>query len=822
MVSAAAPDPTDPERPFGVRRFGRGQPVPRSEDPRLLTGRGRFTADVTLTGEVHALILRSAHGHAAIRSIDTSAALRLPGVLAVVTGADSRAEGLGDIPCAVPVADKAGRPLPRPGRPVLAGERVRFVGEPVACIVAESREIAAEACDRIVVDDEVLPAVGTIAAARAHAADAIWPDAPGNVAFYAEIGDAAAVETAFDGAAHIVEVTLVNNRVVPCALEPRSCIGTYDRATGGFTLYTGSQGAHAIRSQLARNTLKVPEDSIRVIVGDVGGGFGSKLFHYPEEALVLWLARRLGRPVKWVGERGEAFLGDTHGRAQENHIEAAFDAGGRILALRVNSRADVGAYLNLVAPANAAFGTMGMLPGVYDIPALFASCEGVYTNTVPVDAYRGAGRPEATYVIERLMDAAARRLGLAPEEIRRRNMVRAEQMPYRTATGKVFDSGDFPVVLDKALQAADRAGFDSRRAEAASRGRLRGFGLSCYVEVCGFGDETVQVRFAGDGGIEVLAGTQSTGQGHETAFAQLVADRLGVSLERIRVIQGDTAIIPSGRGTAGSRTLMIAGSAISRALDQVVDHGRDIVARLFQADPGDVVFTEGTFRVPATGQSIHITELAAAAREPDNRPGDDGREDTGSGLDASARYAMEASSFPNGCHTCEVEIDPETGETTIAGYHVVDDFGTVLNPLLLTGQVVGGVAQGIGQALMEVAEFDPDTARPVATSFATYAVPQAVDLPVVDVQFAPVPCRTNPLGIKGAGEAGAVAACPAVINAILDALAPFGVEHLDMPATPETVWRALRSAPRPSPSPSSSPSPSPSPSPEQHHDRKYQ
>ncbi len=774
--------------------FGVGQPVTRAEDMRLLTGTGVFVADRVLADEVHAMVLRPPLAHAAIGAIDPSAALALPGVLAVITAADLLASGIGDIPCGVPVYDRSGRRLPSPGRRVLARDRVRFVGEPVAVVVADTCRLAQDAADLVVVDYRPLPAVGTMIEAIASEAPELWPDAPGNVAFHWQIGDLGAVDNVFAGAAYVVSLDLVNNRVVPCALEPRSVLGTFDPETNRYTLYTGTQGAHHIKSQLAKSTLGVPADSVRVVVGDVGGGFGSKLFHYPEEALVLWAARRLGRPVKWVGSRAEAFVADTHGRAQENAIDAAFSRDGRILALRCRSRADMGAYLSAYAPANAAMSTGGMLPGAYDIPLLYAECQGIYTNTTPVDAYRGAGRPEATYAIERIMDTAARRFSMTPEEIRHRNLVQPNQMPYRTATGKLFDSGDFPTILEETMVRADRAGFGMRRAQSEARGRCRGFGLSYYVEVCGYGDETVTLRFLNNGTVELLVGTQSTGQGHETAFAQVVADGLGIPFSSIVVRQGDTDLVLTGRGSAGSRTLTVAGGAILAAVDAVIDKGRTLAARAFQADPDDVVFADGRFRIGQTGQSLGALDLAAIARDPQDYSSDDCFSASGKTLEGVGTYALSASTFPNGCHACEVEVDPETGDVEILRYTVVDDFGTVINPLLLVGQIAGGVAQGIGQALMEQAAYESETALPIATSFAAYAAPQAVDLPSLDISFHPVPCATNPLGVKGAGEAGAVAACPAVINAVVDALAPLGVHHVDMPATPEAIWRALQSA----------------------------
>ena len=771
-------------------RFGLSQPVLRSEDRRFLTGTGRYTADIDLPAQAHAVILRSQHAHAQIGSIDAAEALAMPGVLAIVTAPDLAAEGLGDIPCAVPVKGPGGQPVPSPGRPLLARDRVRFVGEPVAMIVAATLAQARDAAESVLVDYAPLPAVATVEDATADGAPVrIWDGASGNVAFFWERGDAARVEAELRRAAHVVRLQLVHNRLVPCPMETRAALGAYDEADGRYTLYTSSQGAHQIKDHLSRHTLKVPADRLRVIVPDVGGGFGTKIFHYPEEALVLWVARRLGRPVKWVADRSEAFIGDTHGRDQRSRIAAAFDTAGRCLALRVDTLANMGAYLNEFGPAIPTQMTGCMLSGAYAIPAIHATCRGVYTNTVPLDAYRGAGRPEAAYLLERLMDAAARQLGFPPDEIRRRNFIRPEQMPYRTAAGPTYNSGDFARNLEDALAASTWAAFADRRAEAKTRGRLRGIGLSCYVEICGFDEEEATLRCAGDGSVELLIGTQSTGQGHETAYAQIIADKLDVPFESVRVAQGDTDRIPFGGGTSGSRSLPVGGPAVKAACAALIARGEELARQLLQAGERPVRFADGRFVVDGMQQSISVLELAAALATPEN-PATKGL----GTLQASGRYKLEASTFPNGTHVCEVEVDPETGTIEIADYHVVDDFGTVVNPLLLRGQVVGGIAQGIGQALFENAVYDRDSAQLLSGSFVDYAIPRAHDIPPIDVRFNSIPCTTNPLGIKGAGEAGTIGACPAVVNAVIDALSPLGVTHVDMPLTPETVWRAIIAA----------------------------
>ncbi|MBK8175027.1 MAG: xanthine dehydrogenase family protein molybdopterin-binding subunit [Rhodospirillales bacterium] len=784
-----------------MRRFGLSQPVPRSEDQRFLTGTGRYTADFSLPGQAHAVVLRSMHAHAEIAGIDAEAALAMPGVLAVITANDLAAAGLGEIPCAVTVRNEAGETMPSPGRPLLASGRVRFVGEPVAFIIAETRADALNAAEALFIDYRPLSAVATIEDAIAEDAIAedatagpapgdIWPGAPGNLAFFWSRGDEAAVTTTIAAAAHVVRLTLVNNRVIPCPMEARAAIGAFDAATGAYTLITSSQGAHQIRDHLCQHTLKVPAEKLRVIVPDVGGGFGTKIFHYPEEALVLWAAARLGRPVRWIADRMEAFQGDTHGRDQRNHIVAAFTQDGTLQALRVDTLANMGAYLNEFAPAIPSQMTGCMLSGSYAIGQIFATCRGVYTNTVPIDAYRGAGRPEAAYLVERLMDAAAHTLGLAVDEIRRRNFIRPEQMPYHTAAGPTYDSGNFARNLDDALAAADWNGFENRRQEARARGYLRGRGLSSYVEICGFDAEEATLRCGDDGTIELLIGTQSTGQGHQTAYAQIICEDLGVPFEAIRVTQGDTGRIPFGNGTSGSRSLPVGGPAVRAACAALIERGREHAARLLQATQDAIVFAGGRFTVFGSERGIGLLELTAAVNAPENRTAVEGE----SALQASGRFELAASTFPNGTHVCEVEIEPDTGRVQVVTYHVVDDFGRVVNPLLLAGQVHGGIAQGIGQALFERAIFDRETGQLLSGSFVDYALPRAHDIPPIDFRYNQVPCTTNPMGIKGAGEAGTIGACAAVVNAAIDALSELGVRHVDMPLTPETIWRAIANA----------------------------
>lgn len=775
-----------------TQAMGLGAAVPRSEDRRFLTGRGRYVADIVLAGEVVAMVLRSPQAHADLVSIDCRAARAVPGVLAILTGDDVVADGLGEIPCEIAVKAADGKALPRPGRPLLAQGRVRFVGEPVAMVVAESRAAAQDALELIAVSYRERPPFSSFDEALDADASPLWDGAPGNIAFHWQRGDEAKTAAALAAASHLVRLSLVQNRLIPCPMEPRACLGAFDPVTGRYTLYTSSQGAHGVRDGLSEATLKVDAERIHVVVPDVGGGFGTKIFHYPEEALVLWAARRTGRPVKWVGERLEAFTADTHGRDQRNELIAGFDDDGRCVALRVDTLANMGAYLNTFGPAVPSQMTGCMLSGVYAIPAIFATCRGVYTNTVPVDAYRGAGRPEAAYAIERLMDTAARELGLPPDEIRRRNFIPADAIPYRSPMGPTYDSGDFAANLQLALQKADWEGFTARRDASKMGGTLRGIGLSTYIEICGFAGEEAHLLFADDGSVELRIGTQSTGQGHQTAYAQLIAGRLGVPFECVRVVQGDTDLIPTGHGTSGSRSLPVGGPAIDAACTAVLARGERFASHLLQAGGQPVCFENGRFFVKGGERAINLLDLAAAARDPDNLP--PGEQTPG--LDARGAFVLHGSTFPYGCHVAEVEIDPATGRAEIVRYTAVDDFGTIVNPQLLEGQVHGGIAQGIGQALYEEAVYEKETAQLVTGSFHDYSVPHAADLPLFAVQFTSVPCTTNPLGLKGAGEAGTIAATPAVINAILDALAPAGVTHIDMPATPERIWRALRGAQR--------------------------
>ncbi len=770
-------------------QFGMGQPVRRLEDQRLVTGHGRYTDDISLSHQAYAYVLRSPHAHARIRGIDTAAAEAAPGVLAVYTAADLSRDGIGTIPLLTPLPNRDGSPCKAPPYPVLAADRVRHAGDAVALIVAETPAQAKDAGELVAVDYEPLPAAVETATALAQSQPLVWDDAPQNLHLDWEIGDKAATDAAFARAKHVIALRLGNNRLVANSMETRNAIGDWSAGEQRYTLYSSTQGSHVVR-QIMSGVLNVPENRIRVVTPDVGGGFGMKLFLYREFVLVLYAARKLGRPVKWAPERSEAFLSDTQGRDNVTDAELALDGDGRFLAIRIATVANMGAYLSNFSSFIPTLAGTQMLTGLYTLPAAYVGVKCVFTHTVPVDAYRGAGRPEAAYVVERLVDVASRRLGIPAAELRRRNFVKREQMPYNTALGLTYDSGDFVRNMDDALRLADQAGFASRRAAARKTGKLRGFGFATYIEQCGTGgDEMAELRFDPSGTATLLIGTQSSGQGHHTAYAQFVADGLGIPLEQIRFQQGDTDQVSFGRGTGGSRSLPVGGNAVRGAIDKVIAKTKKIAAHKLEAAEADIEFADGAFRIAGTDRSVDFTTIAKAAFEPSELP--PGME---SGLDETARYMHKASTFPNGCHVCEVEIDAETGATRIVRFLVVDDFGTVVNPLLLAGQVHGGIGQGVGQALLEDCVYDPESGQLVSGSLMDYAMPRADSVPAIEFSYNVVPCTTNPLGIKGAGEAGAIGAPPAVINAIVDALAEYGVEHVEMPATAERVWRAIADA----------------------------
>lgn len=778
-------------------RFGAGQAIRRVEDRRFLTGTGRYTDDIVRPGQAVAVVVRSPYAHAVVTGVDASAACGLAGVLGVFTIADLDADGIGGIPCDFAVTNRDGTRMPLPERPVLARDRVRHVGEPVALVVAETLLAARDAAELVEVDYRPLDAVVDMRAALAPGAPILHDQVPGNLWFDWEMGDATAVEAAFAAAERVVSLDLVNNRLAPTALEPRSAIGEYDGANGRLTLTTGSQGSHALRDWLARDVFRVPAGAVRVVAPDVGGGFGMRLFLYPEHVLVTWAARRLGRPVRWVADRSEGFLADTHGRDHLSQASLALDAEGRFLALQVSTLANLGGVLSQYSGFIPTFGGSGMLTGVYAIPALHVRVRGVATNTGPVDAYRGAGRPEATFLIERLVDKAARAVGVSPVELRRRNFIPASAMPYRTAGGKTYDTGDFAANLDEALRRADWDGFADRRERSRANGTLRGRGLAYYVESCAHGDaEAADIRIGPDGRATILIGTQSTGQGHETAFAQMAAATLGMAVDRVTVVQGDTDRVATGGGTGASRTLAVGGAALAVAMDKVIAMGKQVAARVLGVADAEIDFADGVFHT-RDGRNGHLTlGEAAGANLGEAAVANLGEAAVaaGSGLSGHGSYKPPGSTFPNGCHVCEVEVDPDTGAVAIVAYTIVDDVGVILNPLLLEGQIIGGAAQGIGQALLEAVVHDPVSGQLLTGTMVDYAMPRADAMPDFTFATNEIACRRNPLGVKGAGEAGTVGAAPAVINAVVDALASLGIDHIDMPATPLRVWQAIRAA----------------------------
>src|SRR5262245_9104073 len=785
-----------PERsmsePVVVEKFAVGQAVRRIEDQRLLQGLGRYSDDVNLPRQAYAAVVRSTHAHARIARVDVSAARAAPGVLAALTGADVAADGLGNMPTDGTRKRGDGSPGFRTPRPALLGDRVRHVGDPVALVVADTRERAADAAALMRVEYEPLPAVTATAHAVRPGSPAVWDEAPDNVAFVWEAGIRDAVDRAFAGAAHVTRLDFVVSRVAAAPLEPRAAVGEYDRRTGRYTLYTGIQGPHGSRALLA-DIFKVPQSHMRVVTGEVGGSFGMRSGLYPEMVLVLWAARRLGRPVKWTSDRREGFVTDEHGRDNLSTAELALDANGRFLALRVAINLNVGAYLT---PRSAGPGTnnVGGIAGIYTTPAIHVQTTGVFSNTTPTGPYRGAGRPEATYAIERVIDVAAMELRIDPIELRRRNLIPSSAMPFKTGLVFTYDCGEFARGMDMALGLADRAGFEKRRAEARQRGKLRGLGIANPIEVAGgpytaMNPDTAELRVNADGPVSLFAGSTSMGQGNETAFAQIVSEKLGVPPERIQVFWGDSDLLGAGRGNGGSGALTVGGSAVTRATEKIVERGRKIAARLLEAAPEDVVHQDGKFTVKGTDKGVSLANVARAAYVPRQLP--QGMEP---GFSEEASFTPSAVTFPNGSQICEVEIDEDTGAVRVVRHTVVDDVGRMVNPMLVKGQIHGGVVQGLGQGLYEELSYDPATGQLLAGSFMDYAMPRADDMPAFDVDSHEVPTAVNPLGAKGVGEAGTVGALPALLNAVNDALAPLGVRHLDMPVTAERVWRAIQDA----------------------------
>ena len=782
---------------------GIGASVKRKEDLRFLSGRGQYTDDINRPGQTYAHILRSPHAHAAIKGIDTAAAKAMPGVVAIFTGADM--QGIGGLPCGWQIHNKDGSPMAEPPHPVLAQGKVRFVGDAVAAVIATTRAQARDAAEAIEVEYEVLPAVATMEAALAPGAAAVHDGVAGNLCYDWHIGDPAVNAAAFQGAHKVVEFELVNNRLVPNAMEPRAAIGDFDPTTGDYTLYTTSQNPHVIRLLMGAFVLQLPEHKLRVVAPDVGGGFGSKIFHYAEEAIVTWAAGKIARPVKWTADRTESFVTDAHGRDHVTKARLALDAEGRFLALHVQTLANMGAYLSTFSTSVPTYLYATLLAGVYTTPTVYAEVKAVFTNTVPVDAYRGAGRPEATFLLERLVDVAAREMGMDRIEIRRRNFIPADAFPYQTPVALQYDSGDYEATLREALKVSGWDGFEARRAEAKARGKLRGIGISTYLEACGIAPSAVvgalgaraglyevgTIRVHPTGSVTVLTGTHSHGQGHETTLAQLVTDRLGVPLAQVDIVHGDTAKIPFGMGTYGSRSLAVGGSAMVKAMDKIVAKARRIAAHLMEASVEDVEFDRGTFRVAGTDKTKSWGEICLTAYVPHNYP----IEEIEPGLDETAFYDPKNFTYPGGCHICEVEIDPDTCQVEVVNFTAVDDVGRVINPMIVEGQVQGGVAQGIGQALLETAVYD-ESGQLLSASFMDYQMPRANDLPPVSVATHTTLCTHNPLGVKGCGEVGAIGSPPAVINAVVDALRDYGVRHIEMPATPAKIWGIIHAGRR--------------------------
>jgi carbon-monoxide dehydrogenase large subunit len=782
---------------------GIGASSKRREDVRFLTGAGRYTDDLNRPGQAYVAFLRSRVAHGRIVSLDVSAAEAAPGVLKVFTAADFAA--VGGVPCGWLITDRHGQPMKEPKHPILAEGKVRHVGDPVAAVVAETLAEARDALELIALEIEELPAVVDMKAAMTQGV-AVHDEAPDNLCYDWEFvaENKPAVDKAFAEAAHVATLELVNNRLVANPMEPRCAIGDYDRADDQHTLWTTSQNPHVIRLLMGAFVLGIPEHKLRVVAPDVGGGFGSKIYHYAEEAFVTFAAKVLNRPVKWTSDRSEAFLSDAQGRDHLTKIELALNADHEFTALRCETYANMGAYLSTFAPCIPTWLHGTLLAGNYRTPLIYTNVKAIFTNTVPVDAYRGAGRPEATYQIERIVDKAARELGVDPVELRRKNFIRKDQFPYQTPVAVVYDTGDYHATMDRVLEMADAAGFPARKAESAARGKLRGLGYAHYIEACGIAPsslvgalgaraglyEAATVRVNPTGSVSVFTGAHSHGQGHETTFAQVVADMLGLPESSIDIVHGDTNRVPFGMGTYGSRSLAVGGSAIVKSVEKIVAKAKKIAAHLLEAAEADIVFEDGQFKVAGTDRAKAFGEIALAAYVPHKYP----IEDIEPGLEETSFYDPKNFTYPSGAYACEVEVDPDTGVVKALAFHAADDFGNVVNPMIVEGQVMGGVAQGIGQAMMEKIGFD-ENGQPTAASYMDYAMPRAADVPNVSVDHSCVtPCTHNPLGVKGCGEAGAIGSPPAFVNAVIDALAPLGVTHIDMPLTPRAVWEAIGAA----------------------------
>jgi aerobic carbon-monoxide dehydrogenase large subunit len=784
------------------RETGIGASVRRKEDYRFLTGSGNYTDDVQVPGQTYAYFLRSPHAHARIGSIDRSAAQTAPGVIAVLTGEDLAADKVGGVPCGWLITDVNGQPMKEPAHPALAQGKVRHVGDQVAIVIAATYLQAKDAAELIQVEYDPLPAVVDARDAIKPGAPVLHDEASDNKCYTWSIGDRAAVDMAFGRAHHVTRIELTNNRLIPNAIEPRAALAQYNRADDAYTLYVANQNPHVERLLLTAFVLGLPEHKMRVIAPDVGGGFGSKIFLYAEDVVLAWAAKKINRPVKWTAERSESFLSDAHGRDHATVAEMAVDSNGRFLALRVHTVANLGAYLSTFATSIPTILYATLLAGQYGTPQIYAEVDGVFTNTTPVDAYRGAGRPEAAYVVERLVSAVAREMNIDDAELRRRNFI--TEFPYQTPVALQYDTGDFHACLDGAIELADVAGFPARREEAKQRGKLRGLGYSTYIEACGLAPSNIagalgaraglyevgEIRVHPTGSVTVFTGSHSHGQGHETTFAQVVSSRLGIPFDQVDVVHGDTGRVPFGMGTYGSRSLAVGGSAIMKALDKIEAKGKKIAAYILEASASDIEFKDGKFTIIGTDRSVPFAQVSLAAYVPHHYPLDK----LEPGLNETAFYDPANFTFPAGAHICEVEVDPETGVVEVVAMTAVDDFGKVINPMIVEGQVHGGLAQGIGQALMENCVYDRESGQLLSGSYMDYAMPRADDLPSFKVANRITPCTHNPLGAKGCGEAGAIGSPPAVINAVIDALSPLGVTHLDMPASPERVWQAIQSA----------------------------
>ena len=773
-----------------MQRYGIGQPVRRTEDQRFITGRGRYVDDISLPGQCFGALVSSPHAHALILNVDVAAARSAPGVVAVLTGQDAIDDELGGLPPLFMPQDAGGPEGYRTSRPILLADRVRGVGERVAFVVAETQAEARDAADLVVVEYEPLPAVTHIEDAVAAGAPAVWAACPGNVSFAIESGDAAATAAVFATAPHQVALRLHNNRLSANAMEVRGAIGSYDPAADFYTLHTSSQNPHGTRTMLARDVFAIAESRMRVISPDVGGGFGMKADCYPEDALVLWASRRCGRPVKWISSRSEGLAGDNHGRDQIVEAALAFDATGRILAIRADALHAIGAYHFSAGVAPLLY-SLRYIPSVYDVTTVHLRTRAVFTHTTPLGVYRGAGRPEAIYVIERLLDAAAAQLGIGPDAIRRRNFIAPQAIPYTTQTKAVYDTGAFGALMEDCLALADWSGYPARKAASDKSGRLRGRAVAYYIEHAGIYNDRMELRFDPGGTLTILAGTHSHGQGHATAFAQLVTEWLGVPFESIRFVQGDTDQVAIGRGTYAARSSLVGGSALKVASDRIISKGLAMAAHKLKVPEDRLRFRDGAYTVEGGNDFITLTDVAKAFFQPIGLP-----PQFDLGLDAAGTWSGDVPNYPNGCHVCELEVDPQTGAVTIDRYTVMDDCGVPINPMICEGQVHGGIAQGLGQALLEEIVYDRESGQLVTGSFNDYCMPRADNFGPLTTAFRCVPSTTNPIGVKGVGESGAIAAPPAIVNALLDALRPLGVDHIDMPATPSRIWTAIRDAAR--------------------------